>query len=159
MEMSLSGMIDEYFDTSLLDTIGDLGFFTTAEFLTTEFVAGPFVGNEASYAPGYSVRFGPTYQHESGVKVELTASYVDDSFWNTSNAASFTPTSTNVGTNLIESYAVWDLAIEVPIYRDTVRLIFGINNLFDEQYYARVRADGIQTTDRRNYYGGFSTTF
>jgi Fe(3+) dicitrate transport protein len=30
----------------------------------------------------------------------------------------------------------------------------GINNLFDESYFARVRSDGIDPADGRNYYAG-----
>jgi Fe(3+) dicitrate transport protein len=158
-DFNASSFIDEHFDTVIEDTVGTFGFFSALEILTSEIVNGPSEGNEASYAPTYTAKFGPTYRHDSGIKAELTATYVDKSFWNTRNSSSLEPGGFDVGTNIIDCYSVWDLAFEIPIYRDHVRLIFGINNLFDEKYYARVRADGIQPTDGRNYYGGFSTTF
>lgn len=52
---------------------------------------------------------------------------------------------------------VWDLTIECKVYRNYVSILAGINNLFDEDYYARIRAGGIDPG--RNYYVGFSLLF
>jgi len=35
---------------------------------------------------------------------------------------------------------VWDLTIECKVYLNYVSILAGINNLFDEDYYARIRA-------------------
>ncbi len=35
----------------------------------------------------------------------------------------------------------------------------GIKNLFDEDFYAEIRDEGIVPAYRRNYYGGFSVKF
>lgn len=40
-----------------------------------------------------------------------------------------------------------------------VRLIGGVNNVFDEDYYNRVRNDGIDPAPRRNYYLGAALEF
>jgi outer membrane receptor protein involved in Fe transport len=40
-----------------------------------------------------------------------------------------------------------------------ISLIAGINNLFDEDYYARIRGDGIDPAYGRNYYIGASFGF
>jgi Fe(3+) dicitrate transport protein len=53
---------------------------------------------------------------------------------------------------------VWDLTAEYKIH-DNVRLIGGINNLFDESYFARVRNDGIDPANGRNCYIGASFEF
>lgn len=158
-DLNATNLYDSLNDTSYEERFGALGLFFAAEFLETSIVSGPFNGNEASYAPPYSIKFGPTYRHSSGFKAELTATYIGETFWNTRNANSFTPGGNNVGTSKIQSYAVWDFAMEAPVYRDHVKLLFGINNLFDEKYYSRVRADGIQPVAGRTFYAGFNATF
>jgi Fe(3+) dicitrate transport protein len=35
----------------------------------------------------------------------------------------------------------------------------GVNNLFDENYYARIRSDGIDPAMGRNFYGGVKLYF
>jgi Fe(3+) dicitrate transport protein len=158
-DLNISNLADQVFDQFYEDRFGALGLFFAAEFLQSEIVSGTFSGNESSYAPEYSFKFGPTYRHPSGIKVDLTASYIADSYWNSRNATSFTAAGASVGTSKIQSYAVWDLAIEVPVYQENFKLLFGINNLFDEKYYSRVRADGIQPVAGRNFYGGFNASF
>ena len=59
----------------------------------------------------------------------------------------------------IPSYVVWDLTAEAKIYKDFVMVQAGINNVFDENYYARVGNDGIDPAYRRNFYGGFALKF
>jgi len=152
-DANLTNLYDNINDSDFEDRFGALSLFMAAEFLTAEIVSGAFEGNRPSYAPPYSIKFGPSYRHPSGVKVDLTANYVGASFWQSSNGAG------TVGTSRIQSYAVWDLAFEVPVYKDHLKLLFGVNNLFGEKYYSRVRNDGIQPTPGRNYYGGFNMTF
>jgi Fe(3+) dicitrate transport protein len=40
-----------------------------------------------------------------------------------------------------------------------VSITAGINNLFDEDYYSRIRSDGIDPAYGRNFYAGFGFTF
>jgi Fe(3+) dicitrate transport protein len=47
----------------------------------------------------------------------------------------------------------------VKIYRDALSVMAGINNLFGEDYYARIRGDGIDPAYGRNYYIGLSLAF
>jgi outer membrane receptor protein involved in Fe transport len=49
--------------------------------------------------------------------------------------------------------------VEWKVYKDLVGITAGINNLFDEEYYARVRPDGIDPAYGRNYYAGLSLSF
>ena len=60
---------------------------------------------------------------------------------------------------LIPAYSTWDLTAEIVLWRDRARFMAGINNIFDELYYARVRGDGIDPAYGRNYYAGFSLEF
>jgi Fe(3+) dicitrate transport protein len=53
---------------------------------------------------------------------------------------------------------VWDLTAEYRIH-ENLRLVAGINNLFDESYFTRVRSDGIDPSNGRNCYFGASLEF
>jgi Fe(3+) dicitrate transport protein len=95
------------------------------------------------------VRTGLVYRKKDKVKVGLLGTFVDDHFADDGNAQNF----------FIPSYMVWDLTAEIKIYKDYASLLFGINNLFDEDYYSRIRADGIQPAYGRNFYVGFNFLF
>ncbi|MBI1992753.1 MAG: TonB-dependent receptor, partial [Candidatus Omnitrophica bacterium] len=77
-------------------------------------------------------------------KVSLSSVFVDDHFADDSNLAART----------VPSYKAWDLTAELKLWKDYVTVYGGINNLFDERYYARVRSDGIDPAYERNLYGG-----
>ncbi|MEM9399796.1 MAG: TonB-dependent receptor plug domain-containing protein [Verrucomicrobiota bacterium] len=152
--INMTNLIDVLADSSIEDTIGTFELFYASEFLQAEFVSGVLDGNEPSYAPDYSIKFGPSYRHESGAKVDLTGYYVGSSYWDAANERD-----DDVGIAKIPAYCVWDLNFEVPVYKDNFNLLFGVNNLFDEKYFARIRGDGIQPINGRNFYGGFSAKF
>ena len=59
----------------------------------------------------------------------------------------------------VPAYAVWDLTGEWRIPNTPVRVIGGVNNVFDEDYYSRIRPDGIDPAPRRNYYLGAALEF
>jgi outer membrane receptor protein involved in Fe transport len=40
-----------------------------------------------------------------------------------------------------------------------VGLYFTVNNIFDQDYWARVRSDGIDPAQRRNFFGGVKVYF
>ena len=76
--------------------------------------------------------------------MSLSSTFVDDHFADDSNLANRT----------VPSYKVWDLTGEVALWKDYLTLVGGINNLFDERYYARIRSDGIDPAYERNIYAG-----
>ena len=92
---------------------------------------------------------GVIYNWRDRVKVAFLGTFVDDHF----------ATDDEIATRFIPSYAVWDLTAEVKIYKDYVSLMAGVNNIFNEQYYARIRGDGIDPAYGRNFYAGFSLSF
>jgi outer membrane receptor protein involved in Fe transport len=51
------------------------------------------------------------------------------------------------------------LLVPVNFYHGRVAVSAGINNLFDEDFYAEIRDEGIVPAYRRNYYGGVSFKF
>lgn len=130
------------------EEFGGLEYYVAATFLDAEFTGGPASGSEVPYAPEYIIRTGLSYTHDDRLKVNFGGTYVDSHFANATNTAQ----------RAVPSYKIWDLTAEYRI-SENLRLIGGINNIFDEQYFARVRNDGIDPTNGRNYYLGASIEF
>jgi Fe(3+) dicitrate transport protein len=107
------------------------------------------VGNSPAYAPEHIVRAGVIYRWQERGKVALLGTFVAEHSANDSNAANFQ----------VPAYSVWDLTMEWKVYRDRVGVLAGINNLFDEDYYSRIRPDGIDPAYGRNYYAGLTLAF
>ena len=137
-------------DPALAAQAGSLSLTGNASFLSAEFEEGPFKGREPAYAPNYLLRVGPVYRWPGRVKLSLLGTLVESHYWADDNGAGAT------GTTGVPAYAVWDLTGEVNVWKDAAKVIFGVNNLFDERYYSRVRSDGIEPALDRNFYLGFS---
>jgi outer membrane receptor protein involved in Fe transport len=78
------------------------------------------------------------------VKAGFIGTIVDDHFANAGNDFQF----------FVPSYQVWDLTAEVKFWNNRIGVFAGIKNLFDEDFWAEVRDEGIVPAYRRNYYGG-----
>ena len=59
----------------------------------------------------------------------------------------------------VPAYTVWDLTAEVNFCHGRIGVFAGINNVFDEDFWAEVRDEGILPAYGRNYYGGVSIKF
>jgi len=128
-EADLVGSIHPFFNLMLLDAV---------------FTEGPQDGKTPQYAPQYTMRLGARYRFHDRLKLSLASVFVDDHFADDANTANRT----------IPSYKVWDLTGEVAVWKRVVTLFGGINNLFNERYYARIRSEGIDPAYERNVYGG-----
>ncbi len=126
------------------NSFGSLNLFVNGMILDAEFTDGPNEGKTPQYAPEYLIKGGAEYQYPNRGKIRLAGTFLDDHFANDSNSASF----------FVPSYKVWDLTGELNVYKDSFLVFAGINNVFDEHYFARIRADGIDPVARRNFYGG-----
>lgn len=126
-----------------------LNVYANALLLDAEFKAGPAAGRTPQYAPDHLVRTGLIYTRGADLKVGLTGTLSDDSYADDANTAQ----------RYVPAYAVWDLTAEIKIPRTAIRAIAGINNVFDEDYYNRIRPDGIDPAPRRNYYLGAALEF
>ena len=126
-----------------------LNFYANALLLDAGFREGPFAGRTPQYAPRHLVRTGLLYARGADLKLGLAG---------TLSAASFAD-DTNSEQRRVPAHAVWDLTAEWVPARGPVRIIAGINNVFDEDYYSRVRADGIDPAPRRNAYLGAAWEF
>lgn len=134
---------------SLVESFGSVRLYGNATFLDAEYVSGPYDGRAPRYAPDYLLRTGVIYDWHDRFSLSLMGTFVGDSFADDAN----TPE------REVPGYMVWDLLTEVKVYRDIVSVHAGINNLFNEDYYARIRDDGIDPAYGRNYYMGVSFKF
>ncbi|HJT79569.1 MAG TPA: TonB-dependent receptor plug domain-containing protein [Chthoniobacterales bacterium] len=132
---------------------GKLNLYGNVTVLDAEFTRGApdtFVeGNTPAYAPNYQFKTGAIYHWKDRVKVSMLGNLVDKHFSNADNGYQ----------HFIPSYDVWDLTAEVKFWEGRIGVFAGIKNLFDRDYWAEVRDEGILPAYRRNYYGGFEFFF
>lgn len=128
---------------------GQLNLYGNITLLDAEFTSGPSNGLLPPYAPDYQLKVGGIYKWKDRVKLGLIGTIVDDHYANAANSA----------THFVPAYTVWDLTAEVKFCKGRVGVFAGINNLFDEDFWAEVRDEGILPAYRRNYYGGVSLKF
>jgi Fe(3+) dicitrate transport protein len=128
---------------------GQLNLYGNITLLDAEFTSGPSEGLVPAYAPDYQFKVGGIYRWKDRVKVGLIGTIVDDHFANASNSA----------THFVPAYTVWDLTAEVNFCNGRIGVFAGINNLFDEDFWAEVRDEGILPAYGQNYYGGIKIRF
>lgn len=128
---------------------GNLAFHVAYEWLHADFVDGPQDGLEPQYAPEHLLRVGLTHRWRDRFKISLLHTYVSQHFANDNNTANFN----------IPAYHVTDLIAEAKVWKENVTVLAGINNLLNEDYYSRVRANGIDPAYGRNFYVGVRLTY
>ena len=126
-----------------------LNLYINALLLDAEFKEGATRGRTPQYAPSHVVRAGVIYTRGDALKLALTGTLSADSFADDGNTTQ----------RYVPAYAVWDLTAEWRVPGAPLRLISGVNNVFDEDYYSRVRPDGIDPAQRRNFYLGAALEF
>lgn len=131
------------------DTWGSFSMFTNLTLMHSRFISGPNDGNVPQNTPDYLYRLGLVYDWREKVKVSLMGTF---------SASSYADV-TNTPQRFIPAYDVWDLTVEAKVYKDYVSVIAGINNLFDRNYYSRIRPDGIDPSAPRNWYAGVKLEF
>jgi Fe(3+) dicitrate transport protein len=127
---------------------GNLALHVAYEWLNAEFVDGPLGGFTPQYAPEHLLRVGLTYRWRDRFKISFLHTYVSEHFANDNNTLDFQ----------IPAYSVSDITAEAKIFQN-VTLLAGLNNVFNEDYYSRVRANGIDPAWGRNYYVGVRFTY
>lgn len=109
------------------------------------------VGNDTAFSPDYLIRTGLLYDSDTW-NAALTATLVGEQYWQDSNLAR------GFGANEIAaeipSYEVLDFSLEYN-HSDRWTVHGGINNLLSQDYYSRVRNDGIEPALERTFYVGF----
>lgn len=148
-ELAFVALVDSLRGSSLAAAFGEVSLFTNLTLQDAEFIGGPFKGKTPMYAADTLVRGGVQYEHPRFARISLLTTAVGNAFANDNNTANFA----------VPNYQVWDLLLEGKVWGDRVALFGGVNNLFNENYFARVRADGIDPAFLRNYVGGVRLNF
>jgi Fe(3+) dicitrate transport protein len=111
------------------------------------------IGATPAYSPKYLARAGAIWSRDKHYKLSLSAVSVARQFWQDSNQPSGSGTSFIPAE--IPQYAVFDLAGDYQV-TNNVRILGGISNLADRQYYSRVFGNGLEPANRRSFYLGVS---
>ncbi len=136
-------------ESNWVDRYGSMSAYGSLTLMGSEFVSGSNDGNTPAYTPDYILRFGLVYDWRDRIKVALTSSFIGSSFADDSNTAQ----------RFVPAYDVWDLTVEAKVYRDTVSVFGGVNNLFNRDYYSRITSSGIDPSAPRNWYAGLKVEF
>jgi Fe(3+) dicitrate transport protein len=148
-EVGTVGFWDHVHGTDFAPRFGDLSLFGNLTLLDAEFTDGPSEDKTPAYAPDYLVRAGFQYAYPGIVKLSMLTTASSQFFANDNNTEDFD----------VPAYEVWDLTMEANVWRETVALHVGVNNVFDTDYFSRVRSDGIDPAYGRFYYGGIKVYF
>ncbi|MEQ2009023.1 MAG: TonB-dependent receptor [Limisphaerales bacterium] len=149
LELDLVGLYDQLNKSDAADRSGSISLYANAMLLDAAFKGGANNGKSPQYAPEYLLRTGVNYRWRDRAKVSFLGTFVDDHFADDANTAAFQ----------VPAYMTWDLTAEFKVYKESVSLVAGVNNLFNEDYYSRIRGDGIDPAYGRNYYLGVSVKF
>jgi len=147
-QLDLIGAYDALNGTDNVKTLGSLNFYANATFLTSRIDGGASDGFKPQYAPGYIVRSGLIYNLRDKLKVSFLGTFVGDHFASDDEDPS----------REIPAYMTWDLTAEYKVTKNFTAMA-GLNNVFNESYYTRVRGDGIDPGYGRNFYVGGSFQF
>ncbi len=131
---------------------GSLVFYTALTLQNGNFINGPNDGKTPQYLSNYVYKTGLVYDWQSKVKASFLGTYVGHSYASDNNL-------TGSDSRFIPAYNVWDLTLEAKLWNEYVSLVAGVNNLFNKQYYSRIRGDGIDPAMPRNWYGGLKIIF
>jgi Fe(3+) dicitrate transport protein len=128
-----------------------LWLYANAQILEGEFTSGPARGFSPQYAPPYLARAGLAYSFDARFRIALQGTFVGAHNGSDNEAAEFA----------IPAYTLFDLTAEAEI-AEGVKLTGGVNNLFDEASWSRVRpgaGQGIDPGAPRTWYLGLSAAF
>ena len=156
---SLSGQIDLY-DLIMGESEFSVIWYSAYQFLDAEFTEGPLEGKNPQYAPDHMLRTGLIVQKENEWKFAALVTHLSDHWADDAN------TVTATANWEIPAYTVLDLTAEFKVWSGQVGgidsdvwMLCGLNNALDENYFSRVRANGIDPANDRNYYVGLRAEF
>ena len=127
----------------------ELTLYANAMLLRARFESGPQAGRIPQLAPKHVVRSGLIYSQGSTTRIALLGTSIARSFGDDNNSAE----------RALPAHTVWDLTLEKKLPHTRLRIIAGINNLLDEDYYSRVTNTGFDPAPRRNHYVGAAFEF
>jgi Fe(3+) dicitrate transport protein len=125
-----------------------------AEFTDSEL---GFKGNEPAFAPHVVAKAALTFRKDHCFNFRLSATSVSEQFFQDSNLPATAGATVLVPAKL-PSYWTLDFGAEYYVTKH-VRLLGGVSNLTDENYYSRVFSSRIEPAPRRAGYAGLSVEF
>jgi Fe(3+) dicitrate transport protein len=128
---------------------GHLDLYANVTLLDAEFTSGPAKGKVPVFAADYLFKTGAIYRWKDILKVALIGTVIDEHWADANNSYQ----------RFIPAYQVWDLTAEVKFWNGRIGVFGGIGNLFDEDFWAEARDEGIVPAYGRNYYGGIKIRF
>ena len=148
-EVDFIGLADSIHGTNSGQTYGSLSWHTATTHLDAKYVSGPLGGQTPAYAADLAVKTGVTWTGPKDVfRFAFLGTLVDESHAIDAATAAYK----------VPAHMVWDLTGQVRVYKDIVSVRAGLNNVFNEDYYARIRSDGIDPGLARNAYVGVDVT-
>lgn len=153
--LSLTGEID-FYDMINGESELSVSWYSAYQYLDADFVNGPLKGKTPQFAPEHMLRTGLVIQKEKQWKVAAMLTQLSDHWANDSNTVNATANWS------IPKYTVVDITAEAKVWsHDAAELwvLCGLNNAFDEEYFSRVRANGIDPANGRNVYVGMRAEF
>jgi Fe(3+) dicitrate transport protein len=111
------------------------------------------VGNKPAFAPAVTAKYGISLRRDGRFNVSLTGSSVSSQYFQDSDLPVGTPASPNFIPAKVPAYTLFDLSGDWQLTRN-IRLLGGVSNLLDREYYNRVFQNGIEPGARRKIYAG-----
>lgn len=149
-ELKISNIIDT------LKPFGDFNLYANISVLDARYTRGALKDKTPQYAPKTMTRVGLIYNKENKLKVALMGVMVSRHYANDNNGNG---TGANTANDFeVPSYTVFDLTADWSVTEHWM-VSGGINNLFDKEYYSRVRSDGVIWALDRNFYAGVTYKF
>ncbi len=133
---------------------GDVALSGNISILDSQTVSGRDLDRQPPTSPDFTIKGGLYYTYEKLIKMGITGMWVEEYFAASDNS---TP-----GTGIprdIPTFMVWDYNFEIWPIENRLRLMFGIHNIFDEDYYMSASNLGIDPAPQRNFYLGVGLVF
>jgi len=149
----------EYDFSGLFGADDHLLLFASAALLDAEIVVSRdpnLLGRTPAFAPKRILRAGAAYRSFAGARYAFTAHHVSAYFWRDDNRGAGSGVAAIAGQ--VPSHTVADFNAEIPL-RPQLLLLAGINNLFNRDYFSRVRSDGVEPAPERQVYAGLRLSF
>jgi Fe(3+) dicitrate transport protein len=157
--LSLSGEID-LLALATGPSEYSITWYSAYQYLDAEFVGGPLTGNTPQYAPEHMLRTGIVVRRDRAWKFAALVTHLSDHWADDAN------TITATQDWRIPAYTVLDLTAEARVWNGQVAgrdaslwVLAGVNNALDEDYFSRIRGNGIDPANGRNVYFGVRAEF
>jgi Fe(3+) dicitrate transport protein len=156
---SLTSEID-FYDYFHGESNLSINWYNAYQYLDAQFAGGPLEGKTPQYAPEHMLRTGLVVKKEGKWKIAAMLTHLSQHWADDAN------TVTLASNFSIPSYVVLDITAEAQVWsgqlggvNSTLTALCGINNALGEEYFSRVRSNGIDPANDRNFYFGMRAEF